>query len=360
MKITLRHHSAGVALIIAVIAVLVLSIMAAIFAASMKVEAHLAQKANNDPGLLWLGRSGVELARWGVAQDASLNMPVIALDQIWAGGTGSPAESNSLVIQVPWDHYPVGDGWVSIKFEDLGRYANINTADTAELQKTLEAMNVQDPALSSVVADSIQDWVNPGELPRPAGAKSDYYQGLNPPYNCKDAPMDDISELLLVKGIMDHPELYDPARFGPAIQHKLGFGAAPGQPEQLGFGLKDVFTPYNPGLINVNTADANVLQCNPGVDQTIAESIVAFRAGQGAMGGTSDSGVVWIRDLNQLTGAGVPPAVVAQMGRHTTTHNPTATFKVTVSAHLGNSSRDYYAILFVNGRDVQVVRFYWE
>ena len=60
----------------------------------------------------------------------------------------------------------------------------------------------------SVVSDSILDWIDPDDLPRVAGAESDYYQGLAVPYYAKNAPIDDLSELLLVKGILDHPEIY--------------------------------------------------------------------------------------------------------------------------------------------------------
>ena len=72
MKIRLRHHSHGIALIIALIAILVLSTLAAGFALSMKVETRLAFNANSETQLYWLGRSGVELARWVLAQEAAI------------------------------------------------------------------------------------------------------------------------------------------------------------------------------------------------------------------------------------------------------------------------------------------------
>jgi type II secretory pathway component PulK len=68
MKIRLGHNSDGMALITAVIAILVLSALAAGFALSMKVETRLAFNANSETQLYWLGRSGVELARWVLAQ----------------------------------------------------------------------------------------------------------------------------------------------------------------------------------------------------------------------------------------------------------------------------------------------------
>ncbi|MGD0744416.1 MAG: type II secretion system minor pseudopilin GspK, partial [Verrucomicrobiota bacterium] len=69
MKIRPAHSSDGIALIIALIAILVLSALAAGFALTMKVETRLAFNANSETQLYWLGRSGVELTRWLLAQE---------------------------------------------------------------------------------------------------------------------------------------------------------------------------------------------------------------------------------------------------------------------------------------------------
>ena len=131
-----------------------------------------------------------------------------------------------------------------------------------------------------------------GDNPRLAGAKSDYYQRLDPPYYAKNAPMDDLSELLLVRGIGDHPEIYwggSATNHAPAaFQQKLGFGNSPFQAPDYPFGLKDVFTPISSGHININTADDNVLQMLPGVDDATAQNIIKLRAGPDGVDGTDD------------------------------------------------------------------------
>ncbi len=209
MKLALpSRFRGGFALIIVMLAIFVLATMAAMLAFSMKVETKLASTANNDQDMIWMARSGVELARWTLVQEASIpSEPYDSLNQIWAGGAGTAGESNSPVNGVPLTDYPIGNGSVSIKIIDLERYANINTATTPLLQQALTVMGV-DADDMSVISDSIQDWVQPGDSPRIAGAKNDYYQSLDPPYNCKEAPIDDMSELLLVHGISEHPEIY--------------------------------------------------------------------------------------------------------------------------------------------------------
>jgi len=354
MKIRLRPQSRGIALLIVMCAIFVLSILAAGLAFSMKVESKLAVSTDTNQRLIWLGRSGVELARWVLAQEATLQ-PYDSLNQTWAGGT----ETNGALAGIDLSHYQIGDGTVSVKITDLERFANINTAPTPEIQQALTLMGV-DAGSISVVSDSIQDWVQPGDAPRIAGAKTDYYLGLNPPYNCKEAPMDDISELLLVKGIWDHPEIYDPKTYGgdamsgrPAAfkRHQLGFGTAPGETPSYPFGLMDLFTPFSSGKININTADANVLQLIPGVDSTVAAAIIKLRAGPDGM---NDAPILNPAGVLQSVGDQNP-----QAGNLVTIRS--TTFKVIVTAQIGNYKRDFNAILFrpPAGHNVQVVSFYW-
>src|SRR5262249_57796060 len=47
----------------------------------------------------------------------------------------------------------------------------------------------------------ILDWIDADSTPRSTGAEDDYYMGLNPPYHCKNGPLDSLEELLLVKGV---------------------------------------------------------------------------------------------------------------------------------------------------------------
>jgi len=133
-------------------------------------------------------------------------------------------------------------------------------------------------------------------------------------------------------------------------------GTSPNQTPDYPFGLKDVFTPFSNGKININTADANVLQLIPGIDANIAASILQIRAGPDGVDGTEDD--TPFQSVTQLGTANIDPRAVAQMSRYCTVRS--ATFKVTVTAKTGLFSRDFEAILFRNGRNVQVVSFYWE
>jgi type II secretory pathway component PulK len=362
MKVRVHHNSGGIALIMVMCAIFVLSALAAGLTLSMKVETRLAQNANSEQQMLWLGRSGVEYARYILSQELAIpNQPCDSLNQKWAGGSGSLAESNSVLSSLSLDNYPVGEGTVSIKIIDLERKVNINTASDAMIQQALTLMGV-DANDISVISDSILDWIDPGDLPRVAGAKSDYYQGLAVPYYAKNAPIDDLSELLLVKGILDQPEIY---WGGPAVnhtraafQHKLGLGTAPGQIPDYPFGLMNIFTPFSTGKININTADENVLQMIPGVDNVIAENIIKLRSGPDGVEGTEDD-MPFPDPGAALQNAGLAPQLASQAAAVCTVRS--ATFEVHVTAQAGQYKREYVAILARNSMtDIQVLSFYWK
>ena len=350
MKISPRHSRRGFAVIIALVSVAVLSILAGALAVFMKVENQLAQNGNDDEKLLWIGRAGVQRACWILAQEPG---GPTSLKQIWAGGPGVGAETNSPLAGISLDNFPVGDGTVSLKLIEQESKINVNSADSQLLQQVLTTMGV-DAGSISLVSDSIQDWVDTDDGQRPAGAESDYYQGLTPPYYAKDAPIDDIEELQLIKGVTPHMFKGGPAPdSNPAFtHHKLGFGSAPGQEPDYAFGLRDVLTPYSNGKINVNTADVNVLTCIPGVDATAAQNILTFRDTENTMGNAT--GV--INDLNQLTTFIPNPLGQQQISRYCTVTG--STYEVHATAHVGTSTREFVAVVYRNGNQAQIFSFH--
>jgi len=153
--------------------------------------------------------------------------------------------------------------------------------------------------------------------------------------------------------------------FGPAagdhqpaaFQHKLGLGTAPGQEPDYPFGLKDIFTPLSTGRVNINTADANVLQTLPGIDAQEAADIIKYRSGPDGADGTEDD--MPFTSVGQLAVAGVNPQAVNQLSQLCDVHS--RTFEVHVTAQIGSYQREYVALLFRNSpTDIQVLSFWWK
>ena len=91
---------------------------------------------------------------------------------------------------------PIGGAWVKVDVTDTAAFLDINNATAAQLElMTVFGQNTAVGGRHYRLANAGDD-SNFGRH-----AKSDYYQGLTPAYNCKDAPFDTVEELLLVKGI---------------------------------------------------------------------------------------------------------------------------------------------------------------
>ncbi len=352
-----RRSEHAIALVIVMISIFVLTMLAAGFAYSMKVETKLAINGNNQTELEWLGRSGVEYARWVLAQQLQIPQePYDALNQVWAGGQGGIGTSNSPLVNVQ-NPLQLGHGTASWKIVDLERKVNINTATEPLLTQALTLMGV-DPSDQTQIINSILDWIDPDNNTRVQGAETEYYQTLDPAYIAKNGPIDDISELQFIKGIT--PELYwgeastnhPPAAFQPG-GHQFGFD---NQAPTFTSGMVDLFTPISSGQININTASAEVLQLIPGVDPNVANAIVAGRSGEddgsGLLGPYRTLG-----DLRRVPE--LPLAIQGTLGQYCGTRS--RTFEVTVHAEVAGSSRDFVAILGRNSpRDVQILSFYWK
>jgi general secretion pathway protein K len=352
-----RPSERGIALIIVMISVTVLAILASGFAWSMKVETRLARNANSEAQLEWLGRSGVEYARWILAEQMKIAPePYDGLNQVWAGGMGGIGTSNTALVDVQKE-VKLGTGSFTWKIYDLERKANINTASEVFLQQTLTLMGVDAGEMPPVVG-SILDWIDTDDSTHMQGAESDYYQTLDPPYFAKNGPVDDLSELLLIKGVT--PEMYwgmastnhPPAAF---LQKNHRFRGAM-QASTITSGLADLFTPISSGKININTASADVLQLIPGMDRVMADALVAGRQGE-------DDGTGLVGPYRNLQEVRRVPEVSLglgnQLGQYCDVRS--RTFEVHIDAKVGNYQREFVAILARNTpRDIQILSFYWK
>ena len=345
------------------ISIFVLSMLAGGFAYSMKVETKLARNANSEAELEWLGRSGVEYARWVLANsllDPTQNYD--SLDQPWATGSGWLGPTNNPIAEVQKDVH-LGNGTFTWTITDLERKFNINSPEPVLQQVLPQALTLMgvDAGEATPIVNSILDWIDPDDQTHVEGAENDYYQNLRPPYTAKNGPIDDISELLLIKGIT--PEIYygmaatnyQPSYFS---QQRDRFGRSAAAVPAVAVGLTSLFTPLSIGKINLNTASAEVLQVIPGVDAMIAEAIVGGRAG---VSDPSAPGLMGpYRSVNEVSRMpNIPREIVGQLSQFCDVHS--RTFQVEVNAEVGGYKRTFYAVLGRNGpRDVQILTFYWK
>ena len=255
-----RLHN-GVALIVVLWVIMVLSLMIGGFAFTMYVETEVASYGRKELKAEMLARAGVEVARMQLQLNKrpAMEAGIDTLRQDWA--------SNDT-----WyvDH-ALGDGIYNVKVIDEESKLPINSATLGQLHKLFTLLGVE-ASDEDVIVDSILDWMEPGDLHRLNGAKTDYYSALNPPYRCKNGPMDRVEELLLVRGVTP----------------KLFYGAPAKDEEPVRPGLADLVTTISEGQINVNTATPIALQAALELSDAQLEIILARRDGPDRLPGTED------------------------------------------------------------------------
>lgn len=260
--------------------------------------------------------------------------------------------SNSPLANISLEDHKLGNGTYSVTITDLERKFNINTgANSPQVLEQAFILMGADAGESSQIIAAIQDWMDADDDPRIGGAESSYYQGLTPPYLAKNGPIDDISELLLIRGVT--PEMYWGAGSTnialPSVPNSAG-----AQPPTYSVGLVDLFTPISSGKINPNTASQEVFQLIPGIDQNIAAQMVQARLGpdgQTPVGGPGNS-------LMEFLTAGTGSQLLAGNLRKYFDQR-SHTFEVDVKVSISGYTRHYVAILGRNSaQDIQVLTFH--
>lgn len=266
--------------------------------------------------------------------------------------------SNSVLAGVTLD-FELGNGKGKLKITDLERKVNINTADEPMLEQALRLVGV-DAGDFSAISGSILDWVDPDDNIHIGGTESDFYQSLDPPYYAKNKPIDDLSELLLIKGMT--PELYwggvSTNHTGAAfLQNQPGFASPNFGTAAYPVGFVDLFTPLSTGRLNINTASIVALQLSPFVDENVAAEIVRLRSGLDGADGTEDD--TPFRNAGELINVpGISRQAVAQLQRICDVRS--RTFEVQVDAEVNGYRRQFIAIVGRNSpKDIQVLTFHW-
>ena len=328
MTFPLAKRDRGIALIIVMIIVAALTVIVTGFAYSMRVETKLARNTRFNPDMDWLGRSGVELARYLLSKRAPGEEQMDALHQKWAGGPGRIGMDAMAELE-PWEELPMtnvklGNGTFSIKITDMERKLNINSAPEPLLRYILEMHGGVDATDVDVFIDSLRDWMDPDENHGLNGAESDFYLSEYPPYYSKNGPLDHITELKLVQGFKENPSIYNV--------------------------FAKNFTAISGGLINVNTASAQVLGLLPGMDPIIAGDIVMYRAGpEGPYRSPNQIGAV-------LEPFGMDPGSIQQF-----LATESATFEVEITAKIGPQQRKYISLLRrLSPQDIRILYFHSE
>jgi type II secretory pathway component PulK len=305
---------AGTVLIVTMWVILVLVALVLVFSDSMRIAA--AVTANNVAAI------EAECLASAAVEYAKANLMTIKEE----------AEATSLETTTPYDAMKVGTGyfWVlrsnlendrdfEFGLTDEAGKINLNTATYGMLMKL--------PNMTEELAASIIDWRDADSDVTTNGAEDDYYMLLPDPYDCKNAPLQTVEEILLIKGGTEQILYGEDTNLNGHLDENENDGDESDPPDnrdsQLDRGIYDYVTVYSAesNLDSEGTARINVKDSAAQADLTtlLTSTFSADKATTiiAAVGSSSNSLVAFF--LNAKAGAQMTEAEFNQIADHLTT-----------------------------------------
>jgi len=225
----------GVAL---VLVILMISIIIAItLQLNMSSRSEIYEAANLGDGVraTYVAKSGFYAGEALLHEDKN---SFDSLNEDWAKAEMFSAGSGSL-FDGEYFRLNIEDESGKISINSLVKNQGYNDGIKKLLKRflSLPEFNLDEQQVGDIV-DAIKDWIDEDDETTGFGAENMYYRGLEKPYACKNAPLDCIEELLMIKGITE--DLH------------YGAGETPGIAKYL--------TLHGKGKININTAPNLILK----------------------------------------------------------------------------------------------------
>ena len=123
---------------------------------------------------------------------SGVTMAAVLLEQRAASGD---ADGPSGALSAPL-RQELGGGTIELRIEDATRRLDLNAPELAPAIRRLIGGLGLDPALG----DTLADWTDADDAPRPYGAERQWYLGRHPALLPANAPLTGVSELMLVRG----------------------------------------------------------------------------------------------------------------------------------------------------------------
>lgn len=274
---TILKHNRGIALLIVLTVITLLVATAVELNRRARSSITAAMVLRDRVTLNQIAASGIQMAMAVLVKDKK-DSEIDSIQEDWA----DPEKMADFISVLDFE-----DGQVTVAIEDETAKIQINALvqfpegnDFNESQHLLWARLLQSiidqdtEALEDIepveIINSIKDWLDSSDndaITGLTGAESDYYEGLEPPYPCKNGPFSHLEELGRVKGIT--PELLN--GFGGIqglARYVTVFGATEAGSSKFTYG----------GKININTAELPVIAALlPEGNEEFAMAIYEYR-----------------------------------------------------------------------------------
>jgi general secretion pathway protein K len=254
-------NSTGVALVMVLWVMAILSTLALEFSFSMRTEVNVTRNYKEELQLYAMAQGGVQRAIVELIYKYDSRVQglrnTLPLEEV-------PPEKKEWVTDGRVYPLPFEQGLCEVRIISEGGKVNINRVSESRLRKIIGELSLEGEK-RDIVVDSILDWRDPDDFYRVNGAENDYYQSLKEPYYCKNGNLDSIEELLLVRGVTR--DLF----YG-----KRGTTEEGSKVERIG--LRDIFSIYAPGeQVDINSATLPVLRIVLSLPGDVCERILKAR-----------------------------------------------------------------------------------
>ncbi|MFA6173184.1 MAG: hypothetical protein WC701_05810 [Kiritimatiellales bacterium] len=261
----------GAALIVVMWVLVIVSMIVSSFAFEMQMEARIISAQRKRFKADQLALAGVELAKAMLAfkPEAGADKDTIYEDPYLT-------EAARITNGVPVNYSEeFGDGTVKLRidYEKGRRY--IPAMKPEDWRMLFEQAGIPNTRWDELI-DCLIDWQDEGDLHQLNGAESDdpFYRKRG--YECKNAPVDTVDELLLIKGWT--PEIL--------------YGTPPGEKtdEPITGIAKQLTTWGDDNKVNPNSASREVLN-SLNISADVIDAILEMRLGPDGKEGTADDGI---------------------------------------------------------------------
>lgn len=138
-----------------------------------------------------------------------------------------------------------------------------------------------------IIVDSLKDWLDSDSEVTGKGAESEYYKSLDKPYSAKNASIESMEELLMIKGFSN--DLYRGTADTPGLEKHISLSGD--------------------GKININTCPKLILRVlSKEITPELADAIDAYRRNPENEASLSDP--MWYKKIRGMANISINPALI--------------------------------------------------
>lgn len=230
MTVVAQRQQKGVALVVVLLIVALVSILATQMVSRLQLNVVRAQNIKDNNQAYWYALGAEEFARKSLATLVALSPNNINLSQPWAQTFEYPVDGGSIKAELfdmqscynlnainsiarPQSLRPSDETDTDVESETPQETPPLATSPDTEQQNgrlpSQEAFHnlldivIEDSFVVDTVTDSLVDWIDTDDNPSNYGAEDVDYESLAIPYLAANSPMSNKSELRLINGVAD-------------------------------------------------------------------------------------------------------------------------------------------------------------